>query len=74
MIQKEVHKLAVRLCEGDTVWINGLRVRAKSIPDGFDTCNECKMDSTCNLYMDLVCSECDSYDGKHHLLELVTKH
>lgn len=64
----EIHEMAVRLCEGDAVWLSGLLVRAKRVPEGWSACNECAMDSACTEEMQYVCIECDNYDLHQHLL------
>lgn len=66
----ELHAKAIRLCEGDTVWVSGLMVRAKRIPDGFSACQECEMDSACDHEMCEVCAECDAYEHRMHVLYL----
>lgn len=68
MTEKEVHKKAVKLCEGQTVWIGSHMVRAKRIPFEYYACNECDMDSICDYDMAAVCAECDEYDGHIHIL------
>lgn len=68
MTNKERHEKAVRLCEGDTVWVSGLMVRAKRIPSGFCACQECEMDSACDYDMCAVCAECDAYEYHTHIL------
>lgn len=70
MEYKELHEKAVKLCEGQTVWIGSHMVRAKRIPYGFDACNECEMDSICDHDMCLICAECDMYDDHIHILYL----
>ena len=70
MTYKELHEKAVKLCEGQAVWIGSHMVRAKRIPFEFDACYECEMDSICDHDMCEVCAECDAYDGRPHILYL----
>lgn len=70
MTEKEIHEKAVKLCEGQTVWVGSHMVRAKRIPFGFTPCFECEMDSICNHDMCTICAECDAYDGHLHILYL----
>ena len=62
--------MAVRLAEGDAVWVSSLLVRAKRVPHAVDACMECDMDCACNEEMRDVCAECDSYDRHNHILYL----
>ena len=65
-----LHEMAVRLCEGGAVQINGLVVKAKKYNRYSDPCSICDMDCLCHGIMADLCSECDSYDGYKHLLYL----
>lgn len=67
-MSNNVHAMAVRLCEGGVVCVGGLCVRAKRVPDDVFACALCAMDSACNSEINLVCAECDVYDGHKHLL------
>jgi len=73
MTEKEIRMKAVKLCEGQTVWVGSHMVRAKRIPPEFLACNECEMDSICDYDMQLVCAVCDAYDGHPHILYLHPK-
>lgn len=70
MKAKSLHDLAVRLCEGGTVWYEGHSLVAIEIPPEMDVCNCCHLDSICNPNIRELCIECDSYDGKVHVLNL----
>lgn len=70
MKANSLHDLAVRLCEGGTVWYEGHSLVAKVIPAVSDVCNCCHLDSICNPNIRELCMECDSYDGKIHYLDL----
>lgn len=62
------HGIAVRLCEGGIVHIDGHALKAVSIPNGFDACNECEMDSACSELIKEICIECDEYARVSHIL------
>ena len=68
MTDKEMHAKAVKLCEGQTVWVGSHMVRAKRIPFELNPCYECEMDSICDPEMCTLCEECDAYDGHPHIL------
>lgn len=70
MKQKKMtlHEKAIRLCEGGVVECSGHCVRAKEIPEGFNACNECSMDSACDKEMHDLCVECDSLTFTKHIL------
>lgn len=68
-----LHDLAVRLCEGGQVEVQGLVIRAIDVVDGFNPCYWCEMDSLCNVTIADLCFECDVYHNHSHLLKLVTK-
>lgn len=70
---KSIHDKAIRLIEGGHVEQNGLWVRAIEVPIGFDTCQECDMDSLCDASMSNLCVECESITNKYYLLKLVSK-
>ena len=73
MKRMTLHDKAVRLCEGGCVEIDGHVVRAKRIPDGFEPCNECEMDSICKMEMLDLCAECDALEKRKHILYLANK-
>lgn len=73
MNNKELHQKAVRLCEGGAVQVSGLMIKAKRIPDGFCACENCEMDSACDMEMVDLCAECDGYDHHKHILYIATK-
>lgn len=68
-----IHELAVKLCEGQVVWFQGHAIRAVKVTDGFDVCFYCDMDSLCTKEKGDLCAECDDYDQKYHILQLVSK-
>lgn len=72
MSKKEttLHEMAVRLCEGGAVEINGLVVKAKKVGNDITPCDICDMDCLCHGNMVLLCVELDSYDGFKHILYL----
>lgn len=68
---KKLHKIAVRLCEGQVVWFNGHLVRAVDYKGEGNECWECTLDCLCNLdFMDL-CAECEKYHHHPHYLVLM---
>ena len=68
--EPSLHELAVRLCEGDTVYFEGHFIKAVKVPSGFSCCDECDLDSICRHPISYLCLECDNYDGESHLLKL----
>lgn len=70
MTDKELYENAVRLCEGGIAEINGLVVRTKVVEGDIHPCDICEMDSACRGEMMELCTECDKYDHKYHLLYL----
>lgn len=68
---ENLHKIAVRLCEGQAVWFNGHLIRAIDYKGNVAACNECTMDCLCNNDMFNLCAECDGYHHHHHFLALV---
>lgn len=72
MKEKELHTLAVHLCEGDIVHFNGHFIMAKEVPYE-NPCNECQMDSICDMAMTDLCAECDGYTHTKHYLQLANK-
>ena len=70
MVKNEsLHDLAVRLCEGGHVWLEGHSFRAIEVPLGFDSCCECELDSVCHGPIAELCRECEAYSGKTYLLK-----
>ena len=67
-MEKSLHELAVRLCEGGGVWFQGHFIRAIEVPDEIDECMICPCDSECHEEMAALCRECDDYNGKKHYL------
>lgn len=68
--QLTLHEMAVRLCEGGTVWFQSLQVKAVEVK-GFDPpCDFCDMDCLCHGEMVELCEECDHYTGKMYRLKL----
>lgn len=65
-----LHDMAVRLCEGGHVWIDGHYVGAKEVPNDVTPCDECGMDSVCHFGSPMchLCKECDWYTNTPHLL------
>lgn len=70
MSGKELKLMAVTLCEGGAVWVSGLMVRAKRVPEEECACQLCEMDSACDIEMCDLCAECDGYDHQKHILYL----
>lgn len=67
-----VHEMAVRLCEGGSVWIEGHLLSAQLATVALNCCLECKLDSICSPALVELCSGCDAYDRKSHYLVLQT--
>lgn len=65
-----LHDMAVRLCEGGTVEYDSLFLKAMVVPNEVNACDVCRMDCLCHDAMDNLCSECDDYDRRKHLLYL----
>lgn len=65
--------MAVRLCEGDIVEFDSLFLKATTVPDEEDACYICRMDCLCNEEIDNLCSACDDYDRRKHLLYLANE-
>lgn len=65
-----LHDLAVRLCEGDTVWFEGHSLKAVEVAEDLNPCYECDLDSVCVYDVQVLCDECDRYTGTKHLLKL----
>ncbi len=70
MSEKELKRKAVTLCEGGAVWVSGLMVRAKQVPEEETACQLCEMDSACDIEICDLCAECDGYDHHKHILYL----
>ena len=70
-----LHDMAVRLCEGGHVWVEGHYVGAREIPYVKFACYECEMDSICHFGEPMcnLCHECDLYTDTQHILYLVAK-
>lgn len=68
--EPSLHDLAVRLCEGGTVYFEGHYFKAVTVPGGFSCCDECELDSICHGLISSLCLECDYYEGGSHLLKL----
>ncbi len=66
-----LHEKAIQLCEGGIVEINGLCLRASTIKEGFNSCQDCCMGSACDEDISKLCAECDQYNHKNHILEIV---
>lgn len=66
-----LHELAIRLCEGGTVYFEGHFLKAVKVPSGFSCCDECDLDSICHDTISSLCCECDNYVGEYHLLKLI---
>ena len=69
-----IHEKANRLIEGGIVDVDGHSVKLVLIPDKFDTCNYCEMNSLCRIGTEMyyVCIECIGISNKNCILELVT--
>lgn len=70
---EDLHKLAVQLCEGGLVWFEGHQIGTRTVHELFNPCQECEMDSICDMKMIDLCAECESYDKKKHYLYLANK-
>lgn len=68
-----LHRLAVKLCEGQAVFFKGHFIRAKAVHRSWRVCDECSMDSICDEDMGDLCFECDMTDDKTHILYLANK-
>lgn len=66
----KLHKLAVRLCEGDVIWFKTHSIRAVDFFGEGIECNYCEMDSICDKDMSDLCAECDAYHRHKHILVL----
>ena len=68
--QKEltVHEMAVRLCEGGSVWYLGHNLRAGIACSEDFPCDLCHVDCECHEQMAELCRQMDWYDGKRHYL------
>ena len=73
MSGKELKRKAVTLCEGGAVWVSGLMVRAKQVPEEEIACQLCEMDSAFDIEMCDLCAECDGYDHHKHILYISGK-
>lgn len=71
--QKTLHDMAVRLCEGGTVEFYSLFLKAITVPNEVDACNVCRLDYLCHSEMIDLCSACDDYDRRKHLLYLANE-
>lgn len=70
---KELYELAAELCDGQEVFFQGLRIRARVIPDNDWSGIFCGLSSLCQLDMTHLCMMCDAFDGKKHILYLSEK-
>lgn len=68
-----LHDMAVRLCEGGVVEYNSLFLKATTVPDEEIACDVCRMDCLCHGNMIDLCSACDDYDRRKHLLYLANE-
>lgn len=68
-----LHDMAVRLCEGGVVEFNSLFLKAITVPDEVNACDACRMDCLCHDAMINLCSACDDYDRRKHLLYLANE-
>ena len=66
----DIHALAVKLCEGQSVFFEGHIIRARVIPFEDWTCYWCSMSDICNGRIYALCEECDAYEHKKHRLYL----
>ena len=60
---------ATKLIEGGVVEINGHYVRAVEV-ENYIPCNDCIMDSVCNIDMCDLCGECEAISNKMYILQL----
>lgn len=68
---KNLHELAVRLCEGGCVDFFGHAIRAKVVYAVDDCCcHLCEMDSICDNNFTDLCAECDGITHQKHILYL----
>lgn len=70
---KKKHDIVVRLCEGGIENIDGHALEAVEIPNGFDACHECEMDSACSEQIKEICIACDEYKLVNHILRFAHK-
>lgn len=63
-----LHEMAVRLCEGGSVYYGGYFIKAKVVDEETDPCIKCRMDCVCHYDMATLCHECDEYNRKKHIL------
>lgn len=66
--QMSLHDMAVRLCEGGEVFFQGYWLKSATVPIEVNECDVCPMDRICNFAMINLCSACDNYDRRNHLL------
>lgn len=69
MKYSELRDKAIRLCEGGIVEVDGHFVKAEVVDESDCPCYVCEMDSVCRTEFNDLCTECDSYDRKHHILK-----
>lgn len=68
---KSLHSKAVLLSQGGIVECNGHWLRAIVIPENYNACLYCEVNAVCNMEMCDLCSECDGYSRKKHILKFV---
>ena len=68
-----LHDMAVRLCEGGEVFFQGYGLKAMVVPHEVNACDVCHMDCICHDAMINLCSACDDYDRRKHLLYLANE-
>lgn len=71
--QMSLQDMAVRLCEGGVVEFNSLFLKAATVPFEENACHLCRMDCLCTYAMIDLCSACDDYDRRKHLLYLANE-
>ena len=71
--QMSLHDMAVRLCEGSVVEFNSLFLKATTVPYEVNACDACRMDCLCHDAIINLCSACDDYDRRKHLLYLANE-
>lgn len=71
--QMSLHDMAVRLCEGGVVEFNSLFLKAMVVPYEMNECDVCRMDCLCHDAIINLCSACNDYDRRKHLLYLANE-
>ena len=68
--EKQIHKTAIRLLEGGREFFDGHWYKAMIVSGDIIPCEQCELDSLCNMQVVDLCGELEAITKKRCMLKL----